>query len=149
LFAPHIYGVVLRAHSVRGEPRIQLNASEEVATLLKLLKAVFTTLPFLTSWPTWLNVIGHFKINSVDDWKKPGKNSVQNSQRVYPRNLWKKGDPRRLFLVNLHQYPPLLTKVGGNEWKQTTKREHSWFGYDCCIAHQNSVMDFSENKSCV
>jgi len=94
LFAPHIYGVVLRAHSVRGEPRIQLNARGEVATALKLLKAVFTTLPFLTLWPTWLNVFGHFKINSVDDWKKPGKNSVQNSQRVYPRNLWKRGDPR-------------------------------------------------------
>jgi len=26
LFAPHIYGVVLRTHSVRGEPRIQRNA---------------------------------------------------------------------------------------------------------------------------
>jgi len=33
LFAPHIYGVVLRAHSVRGEPRIQRNASGEVATV--------------------------------------------------------------------------------------------------------------------
>jgi len=26
-FVPHIYGVVLRAHSVHGEPRIQHNAS--------------------------------------------------------------------------------------------------------------------------
>jgi len=32
LFALHIHGVVLRAHSVRGEPRIQRNASGEVAT---------------------------------------------------------------------------------------------------------------------
>ena len=32
LFAPHTFGVVLRAHSVRGELRIQHNASEEVAT---------------------------------------------------------------------------------------------------------------------
>jgi len=32
LFAPHIYGVVLRAHSVRGEPRVQRNANGEVAT---------------------------------------------------------------------------------------------------------------------
>jgi len=32
LFAPHIYGVVLRAHAVRGEPRIQRNAGGEVAT---------------------------------------------------------------------------------------------------------------------
>jgi len=48
LFTPHICGVVLGAHSVRGEPRIQRNASGEVATVLKLLKAVFTTLPFST-----------------------------------------------------------------------------------------------------
>jgi len=32
LFAPCIYGVVLRARSVRGEPRNQRNASGEVAT---------------------------------------------------------------------------------------------------------------------
>jgi len=32
LFAPHVYGVILRSHSVRGEPHIQRNASEEVAT---------------------------------------------------------------------------------------------------------------------
>jgi len=32
LFAPRIYGVVFRAHSVRGESRIQRNASGEVAT---------------------------------------------------------------------------------------------------------------------
>jgi len=32
LFAPHVYGVVLRAHSVRGKPRIQRNASGVVAT---------------------------------------------------------------------------------------------------------------------
>jgi len=33
LFAPPTYGVVLRAHSVRGEPRIQRNASGGVATI--------------------------------------------------------------------------------------------------------------------
>jgi len=32
LFAPHIYGVVLRAYSARGERRIQRNANREVAT---------------------------------------------------------------------------------------------------------------------
>jgi len=32
LFAPLYMGVVLCAHSVRGEPRIQRNASGEVAT---------------------------------------------------------------------------------------------------------------------
>jgi len=31
LFAPHIYGAVLHAHSVGGEPRIQRNASGVVA----------------------------------------------------------------------------------------------------------------------
>ena len=34
LFVCHM-GVVLRAHSVRGEPRIQRNASGEVATVLR------------------------------------------------------------------------------------------------------------------
>jgi len=32
LFAPHINGVVLHAHSVRGESRIQRNTSAEVVT---------------------------------------------------------------------------------------------------------------------
>jgi len=35
LFAPHIYGVVLRAHPVRGETHIQRNADGEVATVLR------------------------------------------------------------------------------------------------------------------
>jgi len=34
LLMPHIYGVVLRAHSVCGKSRIQRNASGEVATML-------------------------------------------------------------------------------------------------------------------
>ena len=33
LFAPNISGVVLRAHSVHGEPRIQRKASGVVATV--------------------------------------------------------------------------------------------------------------------
>ena len=33
LFAPHICGVVLRVHSVHGEPRIQRNDSGVVATV--------------------------------------------------------------------------------------------------------------------
>ena len=33
LFVPHIYGVVLRTHPVRGESCIQRNANREVATL--------------------------------------------------------------------------------------------------------------------
>ena len=37
LFAPHICIVVLRAHPVRGETRIQRNATGEVATLFTLL----------------------------------------------------------------------------------------------------------------
>ena len=43
--------------------------------------------------------------------------------------------------------PCMLTEVGENEWKQSTKREHSWCGYDCCITHQESVRDFPETKS--
>jgi len=37
LFVPLIYGVVLRAHSVRGEPRIQRNANREIATIALML----------------------------------------------------------------------------------------------------------------
>ena len=33
LFAPHIRGVVLRAHPVRGESHVQHNANREVATI--------------------------------------------------------------------------------------------------------------------
>ena len=43
LFVLHIYGVVLRAHSVRGEPCIQRNANREVATqsMAKVLLRLF------------------------------------------------------------------------------------------------------------
>jgi len=44
LFAPHAYDVVLHAHSVRGEPRIQRNASGEVATELILSLILFHSL---------------------------------------------------------------------------------------------------------
>jgi len=37
--------------------------------LLKLAVTVFTRLLFQTSWPNWLNFFGHFKQNSVYDWK--------------------------------------------------------------------------------
>jgi len=33
LFVPHTYGVVLHAHSIRGELHIQRNASRKVATV--------------------------------------------------------------------------------------------------------------------
>ena len=39
LFAPHICGVVVRAHPVRGESHIQRNANGEVATLLPKLRS--------------------------------------------------------------------------------------------------------------
>jgi len=60
LFAPHIYGVVLRAHSIGGETRIQHNASGMVATtstpcynepqrsLVLFVKAAYCTT--FTSW---------------------------------------------------------------------------------------------------
>jgi len=43
-FAPHIYGVVLLAHSVHGEPRIHCNASREVVMLVSL--SFFTSILF-------------------------------------------------------------------------------------------------------
>ena len=46
LFAPPIYGVVLRAHSVRGESHIQHNATGDVATLvnIKTTRQLYVTL---------------------------------------------------------------------------------------------------------
>jgi len=46
-FAPHIYGVVLRTHSVRDEPCIQCNTSREVAT---------TSPPFCNK-PHWSHIL--------------------------------------------------------------------------------------------
>ena len=45
-----------------------------LAVVVKLVETVFTTLPFWTLSLTWLSLFGLFKLNSVDDWKKPGKN---------------------------------------------------------------------------
>jgi len=42
----------------------------------------------------------------------------------YPWNLWKKGDSRRLFRSPPLISAPMLTVIGWNKWKQTTKREH-------------------------
>jgi len=36
LIAPHTYGVLLHAHSIHGEPRIQHNTNQEVATAAPL-----------------------------------------------------------------------------------------------------------------
>jgi len=72
LFAPHMYGIVLRAHSVRGEPPIQRNASGEFATM-----SLPTTVSLLTRWfrnvsatfvaraalLIWISLQGFFKIN--------------------------------------------------------------------------------------
>jgi len=73
-------------------------------------------------------LFGYFKLNSVDDWKKPGKNQVRNSQMV-PAESPKKGGPEMTAFRSPPLIPtPMLTVVGWNKWKQTTKREHSWFG---------------------
>ena len=45
-----------------------------LAIVVKLVETVFTTLPFWRLSPTWLNLFGLLKLNSVDDWKKPGIN---------------------------------------------------------------------------
>jgi len=72
-------------------------------------------------------LFGHFKLNSVDDCKKPGKNHVRNSQMVPAESLKKRGLETTIFCSPLIS-APMLTVVGWNKWKQTTKREHSWFG---------------------
>jgi len=42
-------------------------------------------------------LFGHFKLNSVDHWKKPGKSQVRNSQMV-PAESLKKGTRDNYFL---------------------------------------------------
>jgi len=68
------------------------------------------------------------------------------TQMVPAESLKKGGLEMTIFRSPPLISAPMLTVVGWNEWKQTTKREHSWYG--CCIAHQDCVRDFSENKSC-
>jgi len=87
----------------------------------------------------------HFELNSVDDRKKPGKNQVRNSQMVPAESLKKGGLETIIFRSPSLVSPPMLTVVGWNKWKQTTKGEQSWYG--CFIAHQDCVRDFSDNKS--
>jgi len=82
---------------------------------------------FWTLWPNWLNLFGHFKLNSVDDWKKPGRNQVRNYQMTPAESLKKRALQKTIFR-SLLVSAPMLTVVGWNKWKQTTKREHSWFG---------------------
>ena len=118
------------------------------AIVVKLVETVFTTLPFWTLSPTWLNLFGLFKINSADDWKKPGKKlsaKLSKGTRLISEKMGTLSDCFSFTSPNIQ--PCMLTEVGGNEWRQTTKREHGWRGYDCCITHQNSVRDFPENKS--
>jgi len=72
-------------------------------------------------------LFGHFKLNSVDDWKKPGRNQVRNYQMAPAESLKKRALQTTIFRSIL-VFAPMLTVVGWNKWKQTTKREHSWFG---------------------
>ena len=50
LFVPHICGLVLRAHPVRGESHIQRNASGEVATVHTIVS--WTSHELSTRWPS-------------------------------------------------------------------------------------------------
>jgi len=59
-----------------------------------------------------------------------------------------KGGPE----VTVSRSPPLIsTPAHRGRWKrmetENEKGEYSWFGCDCCIAHQECVRDFSKNKS--
>jgi len=67
-------------------------------------------------------LFGHFKLNSVHDWKKPGKNQVRNSQMLPPESLKKGGLDTTIFRSPHLISAPMLTVVGWNKWKQTTKR---------------------------
>jgi len=73
-------------------------------------------------------LFGHFKLNLVDDWKKPGKNQMRNSQMVPAESLKKGGLETTIIRSPPLTSAPMLTVVGWNKWKQTTKRKHSWFG---------------------
>jgi len=48
--------------------------ASKCGTFTTLVETVYTTQSFWTLWPNWLNLFGHFKTNSVDDWKNPGQN---------------------------------------------------------------------------
>jgi len=54
----------------------------------------------------------HFKLNSVDDWKKPGKNQVRNSQMVSAESLKKGGLATIIFRSLPLISAPMLTVVG-------------------------------------
>jgi len=53
LFAPHICGAILRAHSIRGEPHIQRNVSEEVATASVATRGLNIPTPALHNKVPW------------------------------------------------------------------------------------------------
>jgi len=78
---------------------------------IKLVKTVLTSLPFWTLCPNRLNLFGHFRINSVGHWKMPGKNYMQNYQRV-PAESLKKGGPE----VTVSRSPPLTSTPAHRGW---------------------------------
>jgi len=51
-------------------------------------------------------LFGHFKLNSVDDWKQPGKNQMRNSQ-VVPAESLKKG----ALETTIFRSPPLISAL--------------------------------------
>ena len=119
-----------------------------LAIVVKLVDTVFTTLPFWTLSPTWLNLFGFFQ-NKFGRWPEKARQKLSaklsKGTRVISEKMGTRSDCFSFTFPNIQ--PCMLRDVGGNEWKQTIKREHSWCGHDCCITHQDSVRDFPENKS--
>ena len=90
-----------------------------LAVVLKLVKTVLTSLPFCTLCPNRLNLFGHFRINSVNHWKKPGKNYVQNYQRV-PAESLKKGGPEE----TVSRSPSLTSTPAHRGWWKWMEADH-------------------------
>ena len=95
LFAPHICSVVLRAHSVRGEPHIQRNAGGVVATVESLScfyciqETVFddqSQLKFDTCWIFWQR-----SLPWLPSARLPLLQGTRNYSSVGARNSWGSG----------------------------------------------------------
>jgi len=56
--------------------------------------------------------------------QKPSAKLSNGTREIFE----KRGLETTIFCSTLLISAPILTVVGWNKWKQTTKREHSWFG---------------------
>ena len=94
LFAPHIY-VVLRIHSIRGEPHIQRNASWEVATTASSFcnephqsHVLFVKVTHSTTFASWSQ---HYFVEIRKPsgmWTKLHTVAASNNRDHMPRSLY-------------------------------------------------------------